>query len=382
MSQGAGPELEEEQSSSDAFQEYLHQREADHEDDRAAIGDEASGSDDEPDPAPPEKTILNYEAFKQKYGNKAIESMTRLPVPDFEAECETLEEPLSLALNAKGSGRKSEMDISTQYFIFRSLMASNDTYEKLSRIAFRGKISQSACVRAVHRVVEALHDILQLPASPEDCKTAQKFPGYPKVFCAVDGSNVEVERPKREAKSYWAGKKGWSMKIQASVTAAGRLAHLSPVARGGVHDFKLFKISGLERFLRTGNRDHKGMDLHYWVLGDKGYQGIQKYIKESITPTKKPRGGELGDDDKNENNRQSTARILVENFFGRWKLKFPRMKMVCRDDPEFVGKMMRVSLILTDWDVARHPLRADEALSQAAAEEQSDSSSLARSDSD
>jgi hypothetical protein len=56
------------------------------------------------------------------------------------------------------------------------------------------------------------------------------------------------------------------------------------------------------------------------VIGDSGYQGILKLHKNSETPKKKPRGGELTDDEKAENRRISSKRILVENINAKIKV--------------------------------------------------------------
>jgi len=56
------------------------------------------------------------------------------------------------------------------------------------------------------------------------------------------------------------------------------------------------------------------------VRGDSGYQGILKLHKNSETPTKKPKGGELTAEEKAENRRISRDRILVENINAKIKV--------------------------------------------------------------
>jgi len=53
---------------------------------------------------------------------------------------------------------------------------------------------------------------------------------------------------------------------------------------------------------------------------DSGYQGVVKLHKNSETPKKKPRGGELTCEEKAENKRQSKIRILVENAIAKIKV--------------------------------------------------------------
>ena len=51
-------------------------------------------------------------------------------------------------------------------------------------------------------------------------------------------------------------------------------------------------------------------------VGDKAYQGAQK---PTLTPKKKPKGGQLSEDEKAENKRISQERIYVEHSIRRVK---------------------------------------------------------------
>ena len=50
------------------------------------------------------------------------------------------------------------------------------------------------------------------------------------------------------------------------------------------------------------------------MQADSWYQGISAFHKNSETPKKKPRGGELTENEKRENRRISHERILIENI--------------------------------------------------------------------
>lgn len=73
-------------------------------------------------------------------------------------------------------------------------------------------------------------------------------------------------------------------------------------AKGAVHDFRLFKES-------LGAKTHESIRL----VMDSGYQGVKKIHFNSFTPKKKPRGGELSDQDKAYNRALSRFRIKIEN---------------------------------------------------------------------
>ncbi len=79
-------------------------------------------------------------------------------------------------------------------------------------------------------------------------------------------------------------------------------------ARGRKHDFKIFKESKV--FLRTEIK----------FLADKGYQGIKKYHKNSLTPKKKPKKSILTIEDKRSNRELSRLRIIAEHINRRLKI--------------------------------------------------------------
>jgi len=57
------------------------------------------------------------------------------------------------------------------------------------------------------------------------------------------------------------------------------------------------------------------------ILGDTGYQGIQKQHTNSTTPRKKKRGADLSRDDKRFNHALSSKCIEVEHVIG-WIKRF------------------------------------------------------------
>jgi hypothetical protein len=77
--------------------------------------------------------------------------------------------------------------------------------------------------------------------------------------------------------------------------------------KGTEHDFRIFKSSKIR--LREDIK----------LLGDKGYQGIQKLHGLSQTPKKKPRGNHLNARDQSSN--QELARIRVVGEHVHCKLK-------------------------------------------------------------
>ena len=78
---------------------------------------------------------------------------------------------------------------------------------------------------------------------------------------------------------------------------------------GKTHDFKLYKDTIGGRVLDSIKQQM-----------DSGYQGIVEIHKNSETPKKKPKGGELTQEEKFENRRISRERILIENINAKIKV--------------------------------------------------------------
>jgi IS5 family transposase len=56
------------------------------------------------------------------------------------------------------------------------------------------------------------------------------------------------------------------------------------------------------------------------VLADSGYQGLQKLHEKSETPRKKPRRGELTDEQKRSNRELARRRVVVEHVIRSLKI--------------------------------------------------------------
>lgn len=78
--------------------------------------------------------------------------------------------------------------------------------------------------------------------------------------------------------------------------------------KGREHDFRIFKNSKVR--LRENIK----------VLGDKGYQGIQKLHLNSQTPKKKSRGNDLSTLEKKRNRELAKIRVIGENVHGKLKV--------------------------------------------------------------
>ena len=78
-------------------------------------------------------------------------------------------------------------------------------------------------------------------------------------------------------------------------------------AKGSVHDFEMFKRSGIR------------LADDILLVGDKGFQGICDIHAFSVTPFKKPKGDSLTEEQKEFNRSLSSYRIRIEHVHRRVK---------------------------------------------------------------
>ena len=78
--------------------------------------------------------------------------------------------------------------------------------------------------------------------------------------------------------------------------------------KGKKHDFRLYKES------------KTGIHLTKKILVDIGYQGIHKLHTNTDIPKKKAKKQPLSEDDKKENRKISSQRVLVENIIREVKI--------------------------------------------------------------
>jgi len=84
-----------------------------------------------------------------------------------------------------------------------------------------------------------------------------------------------------------------------------------------MHDFKLFK------------RTLKGINRRIKIQADSGYQGIKKIHENSETPKKSSKKKPLTQEEKDNNRRISSERILIENINAKikvWKIMANRYR--------------------------------------------------------
>ncbi|PTA66309.1 transposase family protein [Deinococcus arcticus] len=174
------------------------------------------------------------------------------------------------------------------------------------------------------RKIRSLEELLEVfPELTDVVVDATEQPrGQPKVKKGQTPGRKAVGRP-RDKKRFYSVKQGThTLKVQLAVTPEGQIVHLSATARGRIHDMKVMRCS------RLMTRRPK----HVRVWGDRGYTGLEKVYpgREIIVPAKRPRKGQLSDEQRELNRLISKVRITAENGINRMK-KFRACKAFFRN---------------------------------------------------
>ena len=185
------------------------------------------------------------------------------------------------------------------------------------------------------------------------------IPNEPYLLGYVDATVQSIRVNHKKNSDYYSGKhKLYCMKTQAFVTVDGQATHLSDSVPGSIHDIVLCRNSGLINLLKLEYENIRPLFNHYpKIYGDRGYQGLSNDYQGAITIKKKPRGGQLSQEDIDFNSRITHYRILVENWFGRLKELWNLMRIDFRYKKYNYKKVFVVCAALTNFHIQKYPLR-------------------------
>jgi len=167
---------------------------------------------------------------------------------------------------------------------------------------------------------------------------------FPELRAIVDATEQRTRRPKdpEVQKAYYSGKKrSHTIKTQMLANQEGRPCHVSDSVPGSHHDLNLERQSKINEQLPPQVK----------MMGDKGYQGLQNDNPERMVelPTRKPRGGELTDEQKDANRALGGIRIVVEHVLAHVKV-FQVLYQVYRHSRALYNRIFRLVVGL----VTRH----------------------------
>jgi hypothetical protein len=209
-----------------------------------------------------------------------------------------------------GGGRNGNIkDPEKKLFFILFYMKNYPTFDVAAFLFGSSKTSTCDWVKDILPILEkVLKRKLVLPKrqirTPEEF--FQLFPGVQEVMLdGVERPTIRSRKPETQNKHY-SGKKKRHTRKNLVLTDKRKILLLTPTKNGKVHDKKMSDKNIL------ASRIPEAVSL----LADTGFQGIQKQHENTLILKKKPRGGELTEDDKSFNRLISSVRISVEHAIG------------------------------------------------------------------
>jgi hypothetical protein len=238
--------------------------------------------------------MLNYEFFVKN--PRLFNSIFGLKLHEFEALAIKVERVFNKKIigKYKRPGRFHKLDLRSMVMLLLMYYRHYVTQRFIG--ALFGLDVANVC-RIIRKLEPILSQVMKLPKrtglQPDELESL-----------IIDATENQIERPKHNQKPYYSGKKKrQTIKTEIRVTMEGKILHVSESVPGSVHDFAL---------LKRGEKIPKETRVYV----DSGYQGIQDIHRESEYPYKKPRKGELTDEEKEYNTVLSRFRVKVENVLG------------------------------------------------------------------
>lgn len=185
--------------------------------------------------------------------------------------------------------------------------------------------------------------------------------GFPQVVGAIDGTHIPIVRPKDSAADYYNRKGFYSIIVQGTVDYRGIFLDAYIGWPGKVHDARVFTNSSLYSKMSNGlllpdwsiTLGSSSTLIPLLFLGDPAYPllpWLMKPYPENVTTTA---------EEKLFNYRQSRARMVVENAFGRlkgrWRCLLKRLDIHISNVPNVVASCITLHNICEKYGDYCHP---------------------------
>lgn len=307
--------------------------------------------------------MLNYTKLSGR--PPIFRSFSGLEVPEFDALYAKIEEAYPAFEQKRlyrvdrkrrvGAGHPFKLPLNDRLLM---LLMYYRLYVTSTLLAFLFDLGQTNVLKDIRMLEPLVSEVLPLPKKLHQkvrrLRTIDEveavFPGF-KAF--LDATEQEIPRPKskRKRKTHYSGKKKrHTVKTQITVNKDGLIAHKARHARGGRHDYAVFK----RYHPRLPDNVHLGLDL--------GYDGIQnEYPKFKVevpfkrrSPGRGKRGfkaKELTSEQKTFNQKLSKERVVVEHTISRLK-KFRVMAHKFRNRLKHYDTMTDIVCGLVNFRIA------------------------------
>jgi DDE superfamily endonuclease len=274
---------------------------------------------------------------------------------DLRAQSDTTRKGKKPRQRAAGAGRRYEHGPADRLLMALLWLRVYPTYEVLGFFFALHKRNAQLNVLAALEVLDALSDFPFDRPGPDKKKArsaAEVMAAFPAVRVIIDAKEQRVNKPQGEEaqKPYYSGKKkAHTIKTQVVVNPRGRIEAVSESVPGSTHDLTLLVGSGVLEGLGEGEG----------AMTDKGYVGVDKYYPDVpvVLPYKKPRKGELSDEQRGFNREVSRHRIVVEHTMAQLN-RFTVLRQVFRGKRrERHGRVARVVAKVVNRRLAVTPLK-------------------------
>lgn len=247
-----------------------------------------------------------------------IETM-RLPRHAVEALAEELREELQPSDNCI----RTPVPLFKRVCISLYKLASCCEYRVAAEQFGVSKVTVFRCVNAFCVALTAHQaKYIQFPSDEEAASIADRIEQrhkYPQAFAALDGSHIAINPPSDGLADYLNRKMYASIVLQGLVDDRFMFRDVSCKCPGSMHDSTVFSNSSLygrlERHMPARDKFINGISVPLHILGDPAYPLSTKVIKGFV-------GRNLTPQQISFNVYHSSARMMVENAFGRLKARW------------------------------------------------------------
>ena len=216
-------------------------------------------------------------------------------------------------------------------------------------VAWLFGISKSSVSIIVRETCDAIVNVLQrkfikIPSGEMLNQVIDGFEqkwGFPQCAGAIDGSHIPVTSPSEYRTDFYNRKGSYSIILQGLVDDKYRFTDIYVGWPGRVHDAHVFRKSGLFAKASSGillpeiTKDIEGVRVPLVIVGDAAYPLMPWLMKPFINNRR------LDEEQKHFNYRQSRARMVVENAFGRlkgrWRVLLKRMEIGIKSVPNVIS---------------------------------------------
>lgn len=275
--------------------------------------------------------------------DRLLRSVTGLNRKAFEQLCaafetayqEAVERETKVRKRARGGGRKARLwSIEAKVLFILFYFKCYPTFDVLG-VLF--DLERGRSNRWVHRLQAILETVLgQKMVLPERKiesieQFLERFPDVKEVI--IDGTERRVQRPKdadKQKDCYSGKKKGHTRKHITGSTRKKRIILLTQARGGKIHDKRQLDEAEVV----------ENIPDQVSIEGDLGFQGLQNEFVNIRLPHKKPKGKELSELQKQENQEFSRQRVVCEHAHAGMK-RYQAVSAIYRNRvPDFDDRLM------------------------------------------